>query len=542
VTADAHEWAVVDRPQFSAGDEARAAGDQARLADGLHALRALRFPFLPDPPTPAHAEEWIRRDRATEAPAESAGPAEPAEGGVHTWSASQLLAAYRRGERSPVEVLEVALDRIARHDGALGSVHLLCADEARAAAEASARRWRAGEARPLDGVPFGVKDIVATAGIPTTGGSLRYADLVPARTATAVQRLVDAGAVLVAKLSTPEFAFGDARPGHEVANPWSADHWCGGSSSGPAVALASRLLPLAVGTDTGGSIRVPSSYCGVTGLKPTQGRVPRDGVMAVSWTLDHTGPMARTAEDVARMLAVMAGADPHDPASVDRPVPDPAGLGPDVRGLRIGVPRQWFLEGCDDAVLEAHRDALRVLERAGARVVDVDVPHAHLAGTIAWVITVSEFAALHDVEPGELEEFTPAAANRLVAGSLLRAGDYLHALRARSLVQHDFELLWDRVDAIATPATPTPPPRLRPELDPMFRHGDEAWLVAIARNFLVHDVTGMPALVMPSGWRDGLPLGIQIAAPPFAEATCLRIALAHQAATDHHLRVPASVV
>ncbi len=461
---------------------------------------------------------------------------------LHTWSASQLLAAYRRGDLSPVEVVGVALDRIERLDGALGSVHHVCADGARAAAEASARRWRDGEAGPLDGVPFGVKDIVATAGIPTTGGSLRYADLVPTRTATAVQRLVDAGAVLVAKLSTPEFAFGDARPGHEVANPWSADHWCGGSSSGPAVALASRLLPLAVGTDTGGSIRVPSSYCGVTGLKPTQGRVPRDGVMAVSWTLDHTGPMARTAEDVARMLAVMAGAAARDPGSARRPVPDLAGLGTDVGGLRIGVPRQWFLEGCDDAVLDAHQAALRVLERAGARVLDVDVPHAHLAGTIAWVITVAEFAALHDVEPGELDDFTPAAANRLVAGSVLGAGDYLRALRARSLVQHDFELLWDRVDAIASPATPTAAVRLRPELDPIFTHGDEAWLVAIARNLLVHNVTGMPALVMPSGWRDGLPLGIQIVAPPFAEATCLRIAAAHQAATDHHLRVPASVV
>jgi aspartyl-tRNA(Asn)/glutamyl-tRNA(Gln) amidotransferase subunit A len=533
VTVRDGEWEVARRRRFAPEDEARAAAAQAGLAEGLRALRDVRWPFLGAPPTPADAEAWIRRDRGGPG-VESDVPAPPSpgdhdDGEIHVRSAAALLTAYARGELSPVDVLEHTLDRIARVDGALGSVHRLCADTARAAAAESARRWRRDEARPLEGIPFGVKDIVATADIRTTGGSVRY-DHVPQRSATAVQRILDAGGVLVAKLSTPELAFGDARAGHEVTNPWSADHWCGGSSSGPAVALAARLVPVAVGTDTGGSIRVPSSYCGVTGLKPTQGRVPRDGVLPVSWTLDHTGPMARTAEDVARLLAVMGGT--RVAGSLDA----------DLHGVRIGVPRQWFLDGCADDVLAAHDATLRVLERAGAEVLEVDLPHAHLAGTIAWVVTVAEFASFHDVGPDELADFTPAAAERLVGGSVLSASDYLRALRARTLVQHDFELAWEHVDVIASPATPTPAVRLRPELDPVFTQGDRAWLESIARNLLVHNVTGMPALVMPSGWSaDGLPLGVQIAAPPLAEARCLRLALAHQAATDHHLRVPAGL-
>jgi aspartyl-tRNA(Asn)/glutamyl-tRNA(Gln) amidotransferase subunit A len=556
--APAVDWAVVDRRRFAAEHEDRAAAAQASLSPALRALRALHFPFLPVPVTPEHAEAWLRRawdpgptPPPTGAPADGpTAPSAPADvaDDVTALSATELLDAYRRGALSPVEVLDATLARIERVGGPLGAFRTVCAESARAAAAASERRWHRGDAGPLDGIPVAVKDVVCTAGVLTTGGSARFADHVPATTATAVQRILDAGGVLVGKTATPEYAFGDAIPGHLARNPWSADHWCGGSSSGSAVALAARLVPLAVGTDTGGSIRVPSSYCGVSGLKPTAGRVPRDGVMTVSWTLDHTGPMARTAEDLARLLRVMAGAAPDDVASSPRAVPDfPSGLGPDVRGLRIGRPRQWFSDGCHDEVLAATDEAVAALVGAGATVRHVDLPHAELAGAVAWTITVAEFAAVHDADLGDLERpdaggRTASAVDRLIGGSLVAAADYLRALRARALVQQDFDAVWEEVDVVLTPATPTPALRLTPELDPVFLQGDRAWLEGIARNFLVHNVTGMPALVVPSGISGlGLPLGVQIVGPPFGERRCLRVGHALQAVTGHHRRAPSPI-
>lgn len=461
--------------------------------------------------------------------------------GLHELGVADLLALYRSGEASPVDALDACLTRIDELEPGLGAVVTTAAPRARADAEASGRRWRAGQARPLDGVPFGVKDVVATAGVRTTAGWSRLQDWVPDRDATSVARLQAAGAVMVAKLATPELAFGDAREGHRPVNPWAPAHWTGGSSSGPAAALAARLLPLAVGTDTGGSMRVPSSYCGVTGLKPTIGRVPRDGVVMVSWTLDHTGPMARSAVDAGLALAAMAGRSPADPASADHPVADTTALCPEgAAGVRVGVPGHWFQEATDPEVLAATEAAIVELEAQGAVPQPVEVPEPALGGIAAWTITVAEFAALHPDWADHVDDYTPAAAERLAAGTALSAGDYLRAVRVRADLRERVVGLFDDVDVLVTPATPTAAPRIVPPLDPMFGDGDRMWLESVARDVILWNLLGLPAVAVPAGFTaDGRPLAVQIVGPPFAEQRVLEVAAAYQAGTRHHVAVPA---
>lgn len=555
-----------------------AAEAQATLADKLAELAAVRLPF-PTGAGPTEAEHWIASGGqsprsgaggagsvagpsegvgANDSPARSAESAVsglassdpgttssveaalpvPMSGDPAEWSAADLLAGFRDGRLDPVEAVEAALARMDAVNGELHAVVARLDDRARAAAVESSRRWRAGEARPLEGVPVGVKDIIETAGVPTRAGSLLFADHVPVANAAVVDRLERAGAVVVAKTTTPELAFGD-ETGAGVVNPWRPGHWTGGSSSGSAVALASGQFPAALGTDTGGSIRVPASYCGMSGIKPTFGRVPRTGVFPVSWSLDHVGPMARTVEDLALLLAVLAGADPADHYSSDRPVPDyvavagaaaSGGLG----GLRVGLPEGWLAQGCSPGVMAARDGAADALADLGAEIVPVEVPHAELAGTVAWLVTVVEFAANHDSRLDRLEDFTASAAHRLVAGSQTSAGDYIRALRARRLVQQDFDAVFERVDVVLTPATPT----AAPDVATFFDDGDRLWLDKVARNFLIFNVTGMPALVMPAGTDAGLPVAVQIAAPPHRDDLCLAVGAAFQQSTDHHLQLP----
>jgi aspartyl-tRNA(Asn)/glutamyl-tRNA(Gln) amidotransferase subunit A len=273
----------------------------------------------------------------------------------------------------------------------------------------------------------------------------------------------------------------------------------------------------------------------VSGLKPTFGRVPRDGVFGVSWTLDHTGPMARSVLDLAHLLSVMAGASGNDQRSSTRPVPDyPAALTARLDGIRVGVPEGWLTQRCEPGVMAARDEALEILAGLGAAVVSVQVPRAELAGTVAWLITVVEFAAHHDINLDRLDEMTPSAAQRLVAGARTSALDYLKAMRTRRLIQQDFDTVFEAADVIVTPATPSP----APDVATFFDDGDRLWLDKVARNFLMFNVTGMPALVLPSGFDNGLPVAIQIAAPPHRDELCLRVGHAYQLATDHHLRRP----
>ena len=409
-----------------------------------------------------------------------------------------MLKGYGTGAFDPVDAVDACLARIDETDGAVGAIATRDDASARAQAARSAQRWRDGTARALEGVPIGVKDIIDTAGLCTAAGSPLFAGRVPSADATVVARLRDAGAVVLAKTTTPEFAFGD-EAGDGVRNPSAPGRWAGGSSSGSAAGLAAGLFPIALGTDTGGSIRVPASYCGVSGLKPTFGRVPRDGVFGVSWTLDHVGPMARTVADLGLVLGVIAGGCDPDPYASTRPVPDYARLAESIDGMRIGVPDGWLAEGCSPGVTAALEGAASRLERLGAHVSTVSIPHAELAGTIAWLITVVEFAAHHDTNMHRIGEFTPSAACRLAAGARTSAFDYLKALRARSLVQDDLDAVFERVDVLVTAATPTSAP------DPatFFDDGDRLWLDKVARTFLPFNVTGQPALVMPVGLGRG---------------------------------------
>ena len=528
VVSDA--WAVTaGGPQIPDELLAAAATAQATLGDKLERLRELAEPF-PETLGPAAADRWMDgRGSGSIGPTDtgsgSARRRREPDGELFDQSASALLAGYGAGRFNPVEVVEACLARIDDTDGTVGAVVARNDDMARRQAERSAERWRSGTARPLEGVPVGVKDIIDTAGLCTAAGSPLYADRVPEVDATVVARLRDAGAVLVAKTTTPEFAFGD-ETGDGVVNPRAPGRWAGGSSSGSAAGLAAGQFPLALGTDTGGSIRVPTSYCGVRGLKPTFGRVPRDGVFGVSWTLDHVGPMARTVEDLALVLGVIAGGNGSDPYASTRPVPDYGQLTGSIDGMRVGVPDGWLAEGCSPGVARGLDGALGALEGLGAEISTVSFPNAELAGTIAWLITVVEFAAHHDANLHRIGEFTPSAAARLVAGALARGSDYLRALRARSLVQRDLDAVFEEVDVMVTAATPTAAP------DPatFFDDGDLLWLDKVARNFLPFNVTGMPALVMPVGLDGGLPTAVQIVAPPHADALCLQTGAALQAA------------
>jgi aspartyl-tRNA(Asn)/glutamyl-tRNA(Gln) amidotransferase subunit A len=459
---------------------------------------------------------------------------------LYALDAVELLDLYARGVVSPVDAVRSCLDRIAAVEPLVNSIITLCAEDALAEATESARRWRRGQARALEGVPYGLKDIIATKGVRTTGGSLLYQDNVPVASAALAERLDAAGGVLLAKLVTFEFAFGHeiSRPNGPMRNPWDPERTTGGSSSGSGGALAAREMPLTIGTDTGGSIRLPASYCGITGMKATYGRVPRHGVMPLSWTLDHAGPMARSAADVALMLGVVAGYDARDPNSLDAPTADwSAAVGAGVEGLRVGV-CPWFLEPAHPDVLSALRSCLAVLTEAGAEIVEIDLPHIDLAETVCWAIMMAEVASLHAVTFDRLDEYDDAFAERLVNAHFITARDYLHGLRARTLIQQDFERAFAAVDVVLTPGSPSTAPRFDEMTVDVGGPEPVTWLDAAPRCTMAFNVTGMPALSFPTGFSAGLPVGAQVAAAPGREDLCLRVVGAYQALTDVHRRTP----
>ena len=426
----------------------------------------------------------------------------------------------------------------------------LCRDAAFAGARESEKRWRSGDPLPLDGIPFGLKDLIYTDGIRTTGGSLVYQHLVPRVTATVADRLIQAGGLLLAKVHTWEFA-ADGVPLGYTKNPWSLAHMAGGSSSGSAAAVSARELPLAIGTDTGGSIRVPTSFCGITSMKPTFGRVPRYGVMPLSWSLDHVGPMARSAADVAMALEVIAGHDPRDPSSAMEPVGDfTASLQQDIVGLRVGVPTNWFFDICDPEVESATRDGIELLAAAGAEIIEVRIPVLDEVDpvTLLWLITNPECASLHEFNSDDIALYSRDNAGHIVSGRSVLAIDYLRAQRLRAVIQRDFEAVFEAVDCLITPGTPSVAPRIESEdsiVDGWSLIGEDRypWLKVSGRTTCVFNLAGMPALTFPSGFNgDGLPMAMQVAAAPFREATCLQVANAFQARTQHHRASPPIVM
>jgi len=459
-----------------------------------------------------------------------------------------LAAAIRAKRVSPVEATRACLDRIAKVNKAMRAFITVDAEGALAAAraleaDAAAGRWRG----PLHGVPLAYKDLCHIAGLPTSCGTKTPAYFTSAHECTAVVRLRAAGAITLGKLNMTELAlgpFGDNAHHGDVQNPWRAGHVSGGSSSGSGAAVAAGLAAGAIGSDTGGSIRLPAAVCGIVGLKPTYGRVSRAGAMPLSWGLDHLGPMTRTVRDAAVMLTVIAGHDPHDATTSGRRVPDyVAALDTPVRGLRVGVAENYYFEGVTLEVEAAVRAAAQALAGAGATVAPIALPDPSVLHGIANVIARSESAVIHErVVRDRPHELQPAVRARLEVGFHISAHDYLQASRLRAQLTRQFvrEVFAD-VDVVITPTIPEAAPSL---VDAKAGSVDEVVkrMGRFSRLTRPFNALGLPALTVPCGFsRDGLPLGLQLVGRPFAEATLLRLGHAYQRVTDWHTRRPAGL-
>ncbi len=442
---------------------------------------------------------------------------------------------FRSREASPVELTEALLDRIARVDQKLDAFVTVTADRARADAKAAEAALLRGDDRPLLGIPVGYKDLYCTRGITTTAGSALLEHWTPDRDATCVTRLQESGCVMLGKLITHEFAWGIQSPGHRfkpARNPWNLDHIPGGSSSGSGAALAAGLCVGALGSDTGGSIRGPASFSGIVGLKPTYGRCSRAGVVTLSWTLDHTGPMARSVEDCAYLLQALAGHDPLDPASSRAPVADYVGtLERSIRGLRIGVPRDFFFDGADAEVVSAFEDAMTTFRGLGADVRDVTIPSIWDAPSF-MVIMASEAFAYHERDLRDRPElYGDLLRERLLSGALYTGAEYVQAMRLRERLRNEMLDVLRTVDLLATPTSPKPAPTFAAMWDTS--------LGFPRSNTPPFNLGGLPALALPCGFATaGLPLSVQLAGRPFDEATVLCAGHAYQQATDWHRRRP----
>lgn len=453
--------------------------------------------------------------------------------------AAELARRMARRELSPVAVVEAHLDRIAALDPKLNAFLRVTAERARDEARAAERELAAGRPRgPLHGVPLALKDLFETAGLATTAGSRILAGNVPARDAAAVARLRAAGLVLVGKTNLHEFAFGTTTDNPHTGacrNPWDLARSPGGSSGGSGAALAAGLCAASLGTDTGGSIRIPAAACGVVGLKPTLGRVSRRGVVPLSWSLDTVGPMARTVEDAALLLDAIAGPDPEDDACSRRPAESfgrelEAGVG----GLALGVPREWFFDGVEPGIAAAVEAALAALERAGARRVEVAAPGMAEAHTAHHAVLAVEAAAFHGRWLRERpDDYGDDVRRGLELGSLVPAVDYVNARRMQTVARRTFAAALERADVLVTPALPAAPLRVG---EPMSREPGVAW----NRLLTPFNLAGLPALSVPCGFDGaGLPVGLQVVGRPFAEASLLRVGRALERAMGPGARRPA---
>ena len=444
--------------------------------------------------------------------------------------AAALIAAKRL---SPVELTRAYLDRIERFDGTLHAYVRVLPHEALAAAHAAEAEIAAGHYRgPLHGIPIGLKDIYDTAAVPTEGGSKLCLGRVPAADATTTRLLKLAGAILLGKLTTWEFAIGGTAfdtPFPPARNPWNPERDPAGSSSGSGAAVAAGLCAMAMGSDTGGSIRWPAAWCGLAGLKPTYGRVSRAGIMPLSFSLDHAGPLTWTVEDAAIVLQAIAAQDPRDPASADRPVPDyRASLtSTDLKGVRLGIARAMFERDCPTSgpMGKAFDTAVEVLRGLDAAIAEIELPPLALYNATASLITRSEGFAIHEKTLRERpQDYGVLARDRLTIGAYIRASDMVHAMRRRLMLVEATEAAMAGFDAILLPTCPDPAPPLG-ELAPYFDNRRPMYM----RPF---NLTGQPALSLCNGFDDsGLPLSLQIVGRHFDEATVLRIGHAYERAT-----------
>ena len=448
---------------------------------------------------------------------------------------ARLACATAQRELSPVEVTRTLLDRIAQLDPRLHAFVTLTADRALAEARVAEAALRRGDTRPLLGIPVAHKDIYCTQGIRTTAVLPCWLTGSRRRTRRACGAGRKPARCSWASSSPTSLPSACQMPGHRfppARNPWNLDHIPGGSSSGSGAALAAGLVMGATGSDTGGSIRGPAAFCGIVGLKPTYGRVSRAGVLTLSWTLDHAGPMARTVEDCAYLLQAMAGHDPADPASSRAPVDDYlAPLGGDIRGLRIGVPRTYFFDGIDSEVAQAFEAALTTLRGLGAEVRDVTIPSLHTTPAFLLILMAEAFA-YHERDVREQPElYGDVLRERILAGALVTAAEYTQAQRLRAQLCNDVAEVLRHVDVLATPTATTPATSFTRAQDPE--------LGFPRSNMAPFNLTGLPTLALPCGFASsGLPLSLQLAGRPFEEAAVLRLGHAYEQATLWHTRRP----
>ncbi len=481
---------------------------------------------------------------------------------MHTRTISQLSAGLRTGEFSSEELTRALLDRISRLDSRLNAFITVTAPQAIEAARAADRRIRAGAAGPLEGIPIAHKDIFCTRGVKTSCGSKMLDNFIAPYDATVVERLMQAGAIMLGKTNMDEFAMGSSNETSyfgPVRNPWNTGTVPGGSSGGSAAAVAARLVPAATGTDTGGSIRQPAALCGVTGLKPTYGSVSRYGMIAFASSLDQGGPITTTAEDAALMYSAMAGFDPKDSTSLDRPRPDClSALNAPLTGLRIGLPEEYFDAGLDAGVARAVEQAIAGYERLGAKAVRISLPNSRLSVPAYYVVAPAEcssnLARFDGVrygyrcdEPRDLldlykrsrgEGFGAEVKRRILIGTYVLSSGYfdayyLKAQKIRRLISADFARAFEQVDLILGPTSPSPAFALgAKDQDPLTMYLCDIYTIAA-------NLAGLPGMSIPCGFSGGLPVGLQLIGNYFDEARLLNAAHVYQCETDWHRRLPA---
>lgn len=482
---------------------------------------------------------------------------------MHDLSISELGAALRRREFTARELAQHCLARIERYNPVLNAFITLTAEHALEAADAADRVLQSGAAGPLTGIPLAHKDLFCTDGVITSCGSRMLANFIAPYDATVVERCRDAGLVLLGKTNMDEFAMGSSNETSyfgPVRNPWDTARVAGGSSGGSAAAVAARLLPAASGTDTGGSVRQPAAFCGITGLKPTYGRVSRWGLVAFASSLDQAGPLAASAEDCALLLQAMAGFDPRDSTCAEQPVPDySARLNNDLSGLRIGLPEEYFDAGLDPQIAQLIDQAVAEYQRLGAEIRYISLPNTRAAIPAYYVIAPAEASsnlARYDgvrygyrcPDPQDLldlytrsraDGFGAEVKRRIMIGTYtLSAGYYdayyLKAQRVRRLIRDDFRQAFAKVDVILGPTTPTPAFTLGENInDPVTMYLNDIYTVAV-------NLAGLPALSLPAGFVGELPVGLQLIGDHFSEARLLNAGYRYQQVTDWHRRVPPS--
>ena len=477
---------------------------------------------------------------------------------------AELSAMLQSKEASSVELTQYYLDRIERLDAGLNSFISVTGEDALNQAAAADAKIAAGEAGPLTGLPMAHKDIFCTRGVRTSCGSKMLDNFIAPYDATVVEKVSSAGMVMLGKTNMDEFAMGSSNETSfygAVSNPWDTDCVPGGSSGGSAAAVAARLAPIATGTDTGGSIRQPAALCGITGLKPTYGRVSRWGMIAFASSLDQGGPMAQSAEDAALLMNEMAGFDPKDSTSIERDVPDyTATLNNSLQGVKIGIPSEYFSEGLDGGVENVVQEAITEYRKMGAEVVEIELPNTNLAVPTYYVVAPAECSSnlsRYDgvryghrcADPKDLEDlykrsrgegFGDEVKRRIMIGAYtLSAGYYdayyLKAQRLRRLISEDFKSAFEKVDVIMGPVTPNTAFRKGEKADdPVSMYLSDIYTIAV-------NLAGLPGMSIPAGFSEGMPVGLQLIGNHFDESKLFNLAHQYQLVTDWHRQAPEGI-